>query len=137
MDYDIKRSGAYIRQLRIQRGFTQEMLATELNIDRSLITEEPLISMLADTDRYMLNEGFSAIVSMGTDSWNGGRLEDAEHYYDLALSMKGDDPEAMYLKARLLQSQDRITEANAIFDAIIGGHPESPYAERAMEARGY
>ena len=108
-----------------------------LSIDRSMITEEPLLGMLQDVDRYMLNEGFDAIVSMGTDSWNGGRLADAEHYYDLALSMRGDDPEAMYLKARLLQSQDRITEANAIFDAIIGGHPESPYAERAMEARGY
>ena len=38
MNYDIKRSGAYIRQLRIQRGYTQEMLAVELNIDRSLIS---------------------------------------------------------------------------------------------------
>ena len=38
MIYDIKRSGAYIRRLRIQHGYTQEGLAGELNIDRSLIS---------------------------------------------------------------------------------------------------
>ena len=55
----------------------------------------------------------------------------------MALSINGSDPEAMYLKARLLQSQGRIQEANAIFDVIVGEHPESPYAERAVTARGY
>lgn len=38
MIYDIKRSGNCIRQLRTQRGYTQERLAGELNIDRSLIS---------------------------------------------------------------------------------------------------
>lgn len=38
MIYDIKRSGACIRRLRIQHGYTQEQLAGKLNIDRSLIS---------------------------------------------------------------------------------------------------
>ena len=35
MVYNIKESGARIRQLRIQSGYTQEKLAGALNIDRS------------------------------------------------------------------------------------------------------
>lgn len=35
MNYDMKKSGERIRQLRIQRGFTQENVAQVLNIDRS------------------------------------------------------------------------------------------------------
>lgn len=35
MNYDMKRSGARIRQLRIQNGYTQEKLADALNIDQS------------------------------------------------------------------------------------------------------
>lgn len=38
MYYDMKQSGARIHQLRIHSGFTQEMLAQELNIDRSLLS---------------------------------------------------------------------------------------------------
>ena len=43
----------------------------------------------------------------------------------------------MFLLARLLQSQDRTTEANEIFDRIVGEHPDSPYAQRSIDARGY
>ena len=35
MNYDIKQSGARIRQFRIKNGLTQEAIAAELNIDRS------------------------------------------------------------------------------------------------------
>ena len=38
MTYNIKQSGERIRQLRIQSGCTQEKLAKELNIDRSLLS---------------------------------------------------------------------------------------------------
>ncbi len=35
MNYDMKRSGAYIQNLRIQNGYTQNQLAKTLNMDRS------------------------------------------------------------------------------------------------------
>ena len=35
MNYDMKRSGARIRQLRKKNGYTQEQIAQALNIDRS------------------------------------------------------------------------------------------------------
>lgn len=38
MYYDMKESGERIRQLRIHSGYTQEMMALELNIDRSLLS---------------------------------------------------------------------------------------------------
>lgn len=38
MNYDMKQSGNRIRQLRTQRQYTQEALAKELNIDRSLLS---------------------------------------------------------------------------------------------------
>ena len=38
MDYDIIQSGERIRQLRVESGLTQEKLAAELNIDRSLLS---------------------------------------------------------------------------------------------------
>lgn len=108
-----------------------------LQLDRSIITSEPLISQLQEADRLMLNDGFTAISEMGTAQWNGGNLSAAENYYRLALNVKPDDPEVMFLLARLLQSQDRISEANEIFDKIVGEHPESPYAQRSIDARGY
>ena len=38
MYYDIKESGERIRQLRIHSGYTQEVMAQELSIDRSLLS---------------------------------------------------------------------------------------------------
>ena len=38
MNYDVKRSGAYIQKLRIQNGYTQGQLAKALNMDRSYLS---------------------------------------------------------------------------------------------------
>lgn len=110
-----------------------------LSIDREIefLNEEPLVSQLKEVDDVIYNGCYDKLVSLGTQSWNGGKKEAAMSYYDLALKIDPDDPEVMYLKARLLQSEDRISEANRIFDKIVGEHPESKYAERAVQARGY
>ncbi len=121
----------------LNEGNVEEAVNSYLAIDRSLITTEPLLSQLHDVDRLVLNDAFNSIVSTGTSNWNAGKLDTAEYYYQLALQIKPSDPEAMYLLARLFQSQDRITEANALFDRIVGEHPESVYAQRSVDARGY
>ena len=110
-----------------------------LQINRSIeiLFEEPLKSQLKEVDDLMYNECFDKLVELGTNAWNGDKKTAAEEYYDLALKINPDDPYCMYLKARLLQSEDRIQEANKIFDKIVGEHPESKYADRAVEARGY
>ena len=38
MNYDMKECGKRIQQLRIQKGYTQEILANRLSIDRSLLS---------------------------------------------------------------------------------------------------
>lgn len=38
MFYDIEKSGERIRQLRIHKGYTQEIIAQKLNIDRSFLS---------------------------------------------------------------------------------------------------
>ena len=38
MNYDTKRSGAYIQNLRIQHGYTQGRMAKALNMDRSYLS---------------------------------------------------------------------------------------------------
>ena len=38
MNYDMKKCGERIRQLRIKNGYTQETLAQKLDIDRSLLS---------------------------------------------------------------------------------------------------
>ena len=122
-----------------QKGNYREAGESFLTINRELeiLKAEPLLSMLKDVDNLMYNDGYDKIVETGTANWNGGNKSLAEEYYDLALKIDPDDPECMYLKGRLLQSEDRISEANAIYDKIIGEHPESKYAERAVQARGY
>ena len=38
MNYDMKRSGAYIQNLRIQNGYTQNEFAKAMNIDQSFLS---------------------------------------------------------------------------------------------------
>ena len=108
-----------------------------LTIDAASVTEEPMSSMYNEVMRYMQSEGWQRVCELGTQAWNGGDMAQAEAYYNLSLQLRPEEPETMFLLGRLYQSQDRIEEANALFDRIVGEHPESPYAQRAQTARGY
>ena len=69
-------------------------------------------------------------------AWNSGNKDQAAELYNLSLAIR-EEPENMYLLGRLYQNMGRTDEANTLFDKIIGAHPDSNYAERARQARGY
>jgi TolA-binding protein len=79
---------------------------------------------------------YQELADKATDEWNGGNQETAAELYMLSVTIH-EEPENLYLLARLYQSMRRTDEANALFDKIVGSYPNSPYAERAREVRGY
>ena len=120
-----------------QEGNLVQAVTDYLSIDQSQVTEEPLLSQMNEISQYMQNEGYDQLTSLGNSVWNAGDLDQAEQYFDMAIQIRPDDPEAQYLKARIMQEKGQTAEANQIFDRIVGEHPESSYAQRAQTARGY
>lgn len=108
-----------------------------LDRDVEILSQEPLVSQLKEVDDLIYNTCYEKLMDLAYESWNAGKRAQAEEYYNLCLKIDPEDPECMYYKARLLQQQDRIQEANEIFDKIVGEHPSSTFAEKAVQARGY
>lgn len=105
-------------------------------LDQSAITEQSMIDLLNQVKSYMEGTGYQVLTKLGTDAWNAGNRDQAVSYYEKSLTLK-QDPETMYLLGRLYQGMGKTTEANALFDRIVGEHADSPYAARAQQARGY
>ena len=59
MNYDMKRSGAYIQNLRAQRGYTQNELAKAMNINQSSLSRIELGAKGCSVDLFIqLSEFF-------------------------------------------------------------------------------
>lgn len=118
-------------------GYISRAAKNYVELDKDSITDETLITLLNQAKSRIEGIGAKRLCELGTESWNAGNKTAAISYYQLSLSINPDDPETMFLLARLYQNLDRLKEANAIFDKIIAQHPESGYAKRSREARGY
>ena len=118
-------------------GYISRAAKNYVELDKEAITDESLITLLNQARSRIEGIGAKRLCELGTESWNGGNKSAAVSYYLLSLSINPDDPETMFLLARLYQSLDRNKDANSIFDRIIAQHPQSNYAKRSREARGY
>ncbi len=118
-------------------GYISRAARTFVELDKDSITDEALILLLNQARSRIEGIGAKRLTELGTESWNAGNKSSAISYYQLSLDINPDDPETMFLLARLYQSLDRNSEANPLFDKIIAQHPESNYARRSREARGY
>lgn len=105
--------------------------------NKEQITDETLVALLNAARSRIEGLGSEKLTNLGTDSWNANNKDQAISYYTLSLNLDPDNPETMFLLARLYQSLNRIEEANSLFDKVIAEHPDSNYARRSKEARGY
>ena len=118
-------------------GYISRAARNYVELDKDAITEESLVTLLNEARSRIEGIGAKRLTELGTESWNGGNKNAAISYYQLSLSINPGDPETMFLLARLYQNLERYKEANELFDRIIAQHPESNYAKRSREARGY
>ena len=118
-------------------GYISRAARNYVELDKDAITDESLVTLLNQARSRIEGIGAKRLCELGTESWNAGNKTAAISYYQLSLSINPDDPETMFLLARLYQNLERNKEANEIFDKIIAQHPQSNYARRSREARGY
>lgn len=118
-------------------GYISRAARNYVELDKDAITDESLVTLLNQARSRIEGIGAKRLCELGTESWNGGNKTAAISYYQLSLSINPEDPETMFLLARLYQNLERYKEANEIFDKIIAQHPQSNYARRSREARGY
>jgi tetratricopeptide (TPR) repeat protein len=107
-----------------------------VSLDQSQITDEGLLAQLQDIKNYMEGSVYQTLADEATADWNSGKKDEAVELYTLSVEIR-EEPVNMYLLARLLQSMGNTQEASIWFDKIVGEHPDSPYAARARNARGY
>ena len=105
-------------------------------LDQSQISDPTMLQQLQNIRAQMEGSIYQELADQATTSWNSGNKDQAAELYNLSLAIR-EEPENMYLLARLYQNMGRTDEANTLFDKIIGAHPESNYAEKARQARGY
>ncbi len=114
------------------------VLAAQLftGLDSTEILDENLQEQYQNIKHIMESSVYQTLADKGTDAWNGGDQEQAAQLYLLSVSLR-EEPDNLYLLARLYQSMGKTQEANTLFDKIIGTYPDSPYATKSRDARGY
>lgn len=105
-------------------------------LDQTQISDATMLQQLQSIKVQMEGSIYQELADQATNAWNSGNQDQAVELYNLSLAIR-EEPENMYLLGRLYQSMGRTEEANTLFDKIIGAHPDSNYAERARQARGY
>lgn len=127
-----------LNQITVARDKGDIVLAAQLytGLDSSQITDEHLLSQFQEIKHSMESSVYQQLADMATNDWNGGNQQSAADLYLLSVTIR-EEPENMFLLARLYQSMGRSEDANTLFDKIIGSYPESPYAEKARNIRGY
>lgn len=120
-----------------ENGNILEAINRYVSLDKSNITDDNLVVLLNSARSQVEGIGAARICEMGTEEWNAGNKEKAIEFYKLSLNIEPDNPETMFLLARLYQSMGNNDESNTLFDKIIAEHSDSNYARRARDARGY
>ena len=100
MNYDMKRSGAYIQSLRIQNGYTQGELAKVMGIDQGFLSRIESGKKGCSVDMFIqLSEFFHVSLDVLILGTNPDMVEESEH--------------KMRLKANITELIDQLTQLKA------------------------
>ena len=102
-----------------------------------LIEDEGIQAIVENVRQDMATYVYQMLVEKGPPQWNAGHQDTAMTYFQASLAIQPANPEAMYYVARLYQDAGDMENANAMFDRVVNEYPDSEYAGRSQNARGY
>ena len=102
-----------------------------------LIEDEGIQAIVENVRQDMATNVYQILVENGLTQWNAGNQDTAMTYFQASLAIQPANPEAMYYVARLYQDAGDMENANAMFDRVVNEYPDSEYAGRSQNARGY
>lgn len=102
-----------------------------------LIEDENIQAIVENIRQDMTDNIYQTLVERGLTLWNAGRKTEAMDYFQASLTIRPDNPEAIFYVGRLHQDAGDMDNANTMFDKVVNEFPDSEYVERARNARGY
>lgn len=102
-----------------------------------LIEDSNIQAIVENIRQDMSANIYQNLVDHGLQVWNVGNKSEAMDYFQASLTIRPDNPEAIYYVGRLYQDAGDMDNANTMFDKVVNEFPDSEFVERARTARGY
>lgn len=102
-----------------------------------LIEDSNIQAIVENIRQDMSTNIYQNLVDHGLQVWNVGNKSEAMDYFQASLTIRPDNPEAIYYVGRLYQDAGDMDNANTMFDKVVNEFPDSEFVERARTARGY
>lgn len=108
------------------------------NLDLTVLRDGVLDETVAWLMQDMQQSGYQVLLQMGDEALaQEGGARQAIDYYQRSLQINPANPQALYQIGMAYLALDNTDTANQYFGDIIMNHPNSDYAQRAREQRGY
>lgn len=102
-----------------------------------LIEDENIQAIVENVRQDMTANVYQTLVDRGLEVWTVGNKTEAMEYFQASLTIRPDNPEAIFYVGRLYQDAGDTDNANTMFDKVVNEFADSEFAERARTARGY
>ena len=84
-----------------------------------LIEDENIQAIVENIRQDMTANIYQSLVDRGLQLWNAGNKTEAMDYFQASLTIKPDNPEALFYVGRLYQDAGDMDNANTMFDKVV------------------
>lgn len=108
-----------------------------VDMDRSKITDENMVSILAGIEADMTANAPAALEAMAAEAEAAGDQELALHYYEKYMEINDRNPQIIFNMAMIYKSRGEEETSDQLFGQVIMNFSDSALAAKAQEERGY
>ena len=120
-----------------RKGDFQAAVLLYIEMDQSKISDENMVSVLAEIKADMDVNAPAVLESLGNTSMTAGDYDTALHYFEKYMEINDRNPQIIYQMAMCYKARGDEETADQLFGQVIMNFSDSELAERAKAERGY